>query len=65
MKKIYIQPEATIVSVNLIGTVLEEPSPTGDTYSNVAHEVDAKESAVIEDEEALPTQQSLWGDDEE
>ena len=53
------------MSVNLIGTILEEPSPTGDTYSNVAHEVDAKESAVIEDEEALPTQQSLWGDDEE
>ena len=64
MKKIYIQPEATIVSVNLIGTILEEPSPTGDTYSNVAHEVDAKESAAIEDEEVLPTQPSLWDDEE-
>ena len=53
------------MSVSLIGTVLEDPNPTGDAYSNVTDQVDAKESAGIEEEEALPTQPSLWGDDEE
>lgn len=65
MKKKYLQPEAEIVSVNLIGTVLDEPNPGGAGYSVETSEVDAKESNLVEEEEILPTQPNLWGDEED
>ena len=65
MKKIYKKPSAEVVNVRLIGSVLADPDPTVGGYSNTTLEGDAKESTGIEEEEALPTQPSLWGDDEE
>ena len=66
MKKTYIKPYTEKVNVNLIGTVLEEePNPTGAGYSVETNEVGAKESTLVEEEEALPTQPNLWNDDEE
>ena len=53
MKKTYIQPEAAIVSVNLIGTILEDPNPGGAGYSVETSNVDAKENddVVVDDDE--------------
>ena len=53
MKKTYIQPEAAIVSVNLIGTILEDPNPGGAGYSVETSEVNAKENddVVIDDDD--------------
>ncbi len=52
MKKTYIQPEAAIVSVNLIGTILEDPNPGGAGYSVETSDVDAKENdEVVEDDD--------------
>ena len=54
MKKTYIQPEAAIVSVNLIGTILEDPNPGGAGYSVETSDVDAKENdEVVEDDDDL------------
>ena len=52
MKKTYIQPEAAIVSVNLIGTILEDPNLDGAGYSVETSDVDAKENdEVVEDDD--------------
>lgn len=53
MKKTYIQPEAAIVSVNLIGTILETPNPGGAGYSVETSEVNAKENddVVVDDDD--------------
>jgi hypothetical protein len=53
MKKTYIQPEAAIVSVNLIGTILEDPNPGGAGYSVETSEVNAKENddVVVDDDD--------------
>ena len=65
MKKIYKKPSAEVVNVRLIGSIMEDPDPTVGGYSNVTFDGDAKESAGVEEEEVLPTQPNLWGDDEE
>ena len=53
MKKTYIQPEAAIVSVNLIGTILEDPNSGGAGYSVETSEVNAKENddVVVDDDD--------------
>lgn len=53
MKKTYIQPEAAIVSVNLIGTILEDPNPGGAGYSVETSDVDAKENDEVVDDDDL------------
>ena len=65
MKKIYKKPSAEVVNVKLIGSIMDDPNPGVAGYSNVTFDGDAKESAGIEEEEVLPTQPSLWDDDEE
>ena len=51
MRKTYIQPEAAIVSLNLIGTVLGG-DPAVEAYSNVTDEGDAKENdGLVDDDE--------------
>ena len=64
MKKIYKKPSAEVVNVKLIGSIMDDPDPGVAGYSNVTFDGDAKESN-FEEEEALPTQPNLWGDDEE
>ena len=62
MKKTYIQPEAAIVSVNLIGTVLDNPNPGGAGYSVETSEVDAKENddVVVDDDDDFPVHTYTW-----
>lgn len=67
MKKIYKKPSAEVVNVNLLGSVLEDPSTPVGGWSNETHDGDAKENNLVEDEEGLinPTQPNLWDDEEE
>ena len=65
MKKTYKKPYTEKVNVNLIGTVLDKPNPGCAGYSVETNEVDAKESTLVEEEEVLPTQPNLWGDEED
>lgn len=62
MKKTYIQPEAAIVSVNLIGTVLDDPNPGGAGYSVETSEVDAKENDndIVDDDDDFPVHTYTW-----
>lgn len=61
MKKTYIQPEAAIVSLNLIGTVLGG-DPAVEAYSNVTDEGDAKENddVVVDDDDDIPVHTYTW-----
>ena len=63
MKKQYIVPFVETVNVRLIGSVLETGNMGND--SDETGVIEAKESEGFEEEEALPTQPNLWGDDEE
>ncbi len=64
MKKKYIVPSVETVNVRLIDSVLEAgPGMGNDSYES--GEIGAKESAVVEEEEALPTQPNLWDDEED
>lgn len=69
MKKHYISPETTAVKVKLYSSVLDD-APYAD-WSKGAYGgdtpgyADAKESAVVEEEEVLPTQPNLWDDEED
>lgn len=69
MKKHYISPETTAVKVKLYSSVLDD-APYAD-WSKGAYGGDtpgygdAKESAVVEEEEVLPTQPNLWDDEED
>jgi len=65
MKKIYKKPSAEVVNVNLLGSVLGDPNPQPGRWSNETDDGDAKESNLVEEEEILPTQPNLWGDEEE
>ena len=65
MKKVYKKPSTEVVNVKLLGSILEDPSTEVGGYSNVTFDGDAKETTGFEEEEALPTQPSLWEDDEE
>ena len=67
MKKTYIQPDAEIVSVNLIGTVLEDPNPGGTGYSVETSIVDAKENGeeVVDDDDDFPVHTYSWGTTED
>ena len=65
MKKIYKKPSAEVVNVNLLGSVLEDPSTPVGGWSNETDGGDAKESSLVEEEEILPTQPNLWDDEEE
>lgn len=62
MKKTYIQPEAAIVSVNLIGTVLDDPNPGGAGYSVETSVVDAKENGddIVDDDDDIPVHTYTW-----
>ena len=66
MKKTYIQPEAAIVSVNLIGTVLDDPNPGGAGYSVETSEVDAKENDgdIVDDDDDFPVHTYTWDSEE-
>ena len=64
MKKIYKKPSAEAVNVKLTGSLLQEGMGVGG-WSKQTFDGDAKESNLVEDEEILPTQPNLWGDDEE
>ena len=64
MKKKYKKPSTEVVNVRLVGSILDDPDPTVGGYSNTTLEGDAKESADFEEEEVLPTQPSLWDDEE-
>lgn len=65
MKKIYKKPSAEVINVNLLGSVLNEPNPGVGNWSDKTDTGDAKESAVVEEEEVLPTQPNLWGEEED
>ena len=65
MKKIYKKPSAEVVNVNLLGSVLEDPSTPVGGWSNETHDGDAKENNLVEEEEILPTQPNLWDDEED
>ena len=67
MKKIYKKPSAEVVNVNLLGSVLEDPSTPVGGWSNNTDDGDAKESNLVEEEEGLinPTQPNLWDDEED
>ena len=65
MKKIYKKPSAEVVNVNLLGSVLEDPSTPVGGWSNETDDGDAKENNQVEEEEILPTQPNLWDDEEE
>lgn len=68
MKKKYIIPETHTVTVNLISSMLE---PGYGNWSQGAAGGDdpgfgdAKENNLVEEEEILPTQPNLWGDEED
>ena len=55
MKKTYIQPEAAVVSVNLIGTILQEdPGVNPARYSMVTDGGDAKGyDGFVDDDEGM------------
>ena len=63
MKKQYIVPSVEIVNVRLIGSVLESANMGND--SDETGTIEAKESNLVEEEEVLPTQPNLWGDEED
>ena len=63
MKKKYIVPQTEEVNVRLIGSVLETGNMGND--SDETGTIEGKENSIVEEEEALPTQPNLWGDDEE
>ena len=63
MRKIYIVPQTEIVNVRLIGSVLETGNMGND--SDETGTIEGKENTMVEEEEVLPTQPSLWEDDEE
>lgn len=63
MKKTYIQPEAAVVSVNLIGTILEDdPGVNPTRYSMVTDGGDAKENSdvVVDDDDDIPVHTYTW-----
>lgn len=64
MKKIYKKPSAEAVNVKLTGSLLQEGMGVGG-WSKQTFDGDAKESAGVEEEEVLPTQPNLWGDEED
>ena len=69
MKKQYITPETSTVYVNLCSTVLDQ-GVFGDWSKGAAGGDDtgfgdAKENTLVEEEEVLPTQPNLWGDEED
>ena len=63
MKKKYIVPQAEEVNVRLIGSVLAGEKLGGPSDETIV--IEGKENSMVEEEEALPTQPNLWGDDEE
>ena len=65
MKKIYKKPSAEVVNVKLLGSVLDGPNVQPGGWSKQTFDGDAKETDFVEEEEVLPTQPNLWGDDEE
>lgn len=65
MKKIYKKPSAEVVNVKLLGSVLDTPNPQPGRWSNQAIDGDAKENNLVDEEEVLPTQPNLWGDEED
>lgn len=65
MKKIYKKPSAEVINVKLLGSVLDNPSTPVGGWSNETHDGDAKENNQVEEEEILPTQPNLWGDEED
>jgi hypothetical protein len=65
MKKIYKKPSAEVVNVKLLGSVLDDPNPQPGGWSKQTLNGDAKENNLVEEEEILPTQPNLWGDEED
>ena len=65
MKRIYKKPSAEVVNVNLLGSVLEDPSTPVGGWSNNTDEGDAKETEFEEESLINPTQPNLWEDNEE
>lgn len=65
MKKIYKKPSAEVVNVKLLGSVLDGPNPQPGGWSKETDDGDAKENNLVEEEEILPTQPNLWGDEED
>lgn len=65
MKKIYKKPSAEVVNVKLLGSVLDDPNPQPGGWSKQTLDGDAKENNLVEEEEILPTQPNLWGDEED
>ena len=64
MKKIYKKPSAEAVNVKLTGYLLQEGMGVGG-WSKQTLDGDAKENNLVEEEEILPTQPNLWGDEED
>lgn len=63
MKKMqYIQPSAEAVNVKLLGSLLGGEPMHGPSVKT--DHVDAKESLEIENEDVLPSQKSLWDDED-
>ena len=64
MKKIYKKPSVEAVNVKLTGSLLQEGMGVGG-WSKQTFDGDAKENILVEEEEVLPTQPNLWGDEED
>lgn len=54
------------MSVNLIGTVLDDPNPGGAGYSVETSEVDAKENDgdIVDDDDDFPVYTYTWDSEE-
>ena len=63
MRKIYVQPDTTIVNV---GTSVETMAGLELPVSNISvSDEAAKEQSIVEDTETVPTPPDLWGDEED
>ncbi len=60
-KKPYIAPSTTQVLMEIAVQILAESNENG----GYGGDSDAKESNQVEEEEILPTQPNLWGDEED
>lgn len=66
MKKNYIQPETTIVNVNLIGSVLDDPNIDVYGPSYVTNDGDAKSNDIlVDDDEDLVQKKVINGNEAE
>lgn len=66
MKKNYIQPETTIVNINLIGSVLDDPNIDVYGPSYVADDGDAKANDIlVDDDEDLVQKKVINGNEAE